>query len=75
MERTGHIRRVDTNGRIIVPSQLRDQLSIRPSDTYEFLIYKADDGRTYLCIECTGLESELQKAKRLLEEAGYKVEG
>lgn len=73
MKETDYARRVDTNGRIIIPSQLRDQLDIRPGDTYEFLIHE-QQGKTYLCIECFRVEDEIEKAKRILREAGIKVE-
>ena len=73
MKETDYARRVDTNGRIIIPSQLRDQLDIRPGDTYEFFIHE-QQGKTYLCIECFRVEDEIEKAKRILREAGIKVE-
>ena len=74
MKQTGHTRKIDSNGRIIIPSQLRDELNIKGGDIHEFFIHELD-GRTYLCIECYGLEDEIEKAKRVLREAGIKVEG
>lgn len=73
MKQTEFARRVDSSGRIIIPSQLRDELDIRPGDTHEFFIHK-HDGKTYLCIECFRVEDEVEKAKRILREAGIKVE-
>ena len=70
MKKTEHSRKVDSNGRIIIPSQLRDQLDIRPSDSLDFYIYEHTDGRTFLCIECARVEDEIEKAKRILREAG-----
>ena len=69
MKQTEHSRKVDSNGRIIIPSQLRDQLDIRPGDLLEFYIHE-DNGRTFLCVECTRVEDEVEKAKRILREAG-----
>ena len=69
MKLTEHSRKVDSNGRIIIPSQLRDQLDIRPGDLLEFYIHE-DNGRTFLCVECTRVEDEVEKAKRILREAG-----
>ena len=73
MKTTGHSRRIDTSGRIIIPSQLRTLLDIRPGDDHEFMIHEYE-GRTYLCIECYRVEDEVEKAKRILREAGIKVE-
>lgn len=69
MKQTEFARRVDSSGRIIIPSQLRDQLDIRPGDTHEFFIHE-HEGKTYLCIECFRVEDEVEKAKRILREAG-----
>lgn len=69
MRQTEYARRVDSNGRVIIPSQLRDQLDIRPGDELEFFIHE-ENGKTYLCIECARIEDEIEKAKRILREAG-----
>ena len=72
MKQTEYSRRVDSSGRIIIPSQLRDELDIRPGDTHEFYNHE-HQGKTYLCIECFRVEDEVEKAKRILREAGIKV--
>ena len=72
MKQTEYSRKVDSNGRIIIPSQLRDQLDIRPQDLLDFFIHE-ENGRTYLCIECIRVEDEIEKAKRILREAGISV--
>ena len=72
MQNTGHSRKVDTNGRVIVPSQLRDRLDIRPGDLIEFCVYDYD-GRTYLCFECPRAEDKIERAKRVLREAGLEI--
>lgn len=69
MTKTEHSRKMDSSGRVIVPSQLRDQLDLRPGDMIEFCILE-QDGRTYLCFECPRVEDEIEKAKRILREAG-----
>ena len=69
MKQTEYSRKVDASGRIIVPAQLRDQLCIRPGDNYDFYIHEIDN-RTFLCIECYNLENEIERAKRILREAG-----
>lgn len=72
MVHTEYARKVDTNGRVIIPSQLRDQLDIRPGDAVEFFIHE-ENGKTYLCIECYRVEDEIEKAKRVLEAAGFSL--
>lgn len=69
MKQTEYARRVDSSGRIIIPSQLRDQLDIRPGDTMDFYLHE-ENGRTFLCVECVRVEDEVEKAKRILREAG-----
>lgn len=72
MVQTEYARKVDTSGRVIIPSQLRDQLDIRPGDAMEFFIHE-ENGKTYLCIECYRVENEIEKAKRVLEAAGFSL--
>lgn len=72
MVHTEYARKVDTNGRVIIPSQLRDQLDIRPGDALDFYIHE-DGGRTFLCFECCRVENEIEKAKRVLEAAGFSL--
>ena len=73
MVQTEYSRKVDTTGRLIVPAQLRDIVDIRPGDLMTFFIHE-HDGRTFLCVECERVENEIDKAKRILREAGIKVE-
>ena len=73
MKKTEYSRKGDSNGRIIIPSQLRDELDIRQSDLLDFYIHVHADGRTFLCVECPRVEDEIEKAKRILREAGIKV--
>lgn len=72
MKQTEYSRKVDSNGRIIIPSQLRDELDIRPQDVLDFFVHE-HDGRTFLCVECFRIEDEIERAKRILREAGIKV--
>ena len=38
-------------------------------DEYSFFIHEVN-GRTYLCVECFRKEDEIERAKRVLKEAG-----
>jgi AbrB family looped-hinge helix DNA binding protein len=72
MKQTEYSRKVDSNGRIIIPSQLRDELDIRPQDILDFFVHE-HEGRTFLCVECFRIEDEIERAKRILREAGIKL--
>ena len=69
MTDTGLSRKIDGNGRIIIPVDLREELKIKPGDVYEFFTMEKD-GHTFLCIECFNLEDPIERAKKLLREAG-----
>ena len=69
MVETEYSRRMDGSGRLVVPVKLRDALCMSPGDTYTFFTHEIE-GRTYLCVECYNLENEIERAKRILREAG-----
>jgi AbrB family looped-hinge helix DNA binding protein len=69
MKQTEYSRKVDSNGRVIIPSQLRDLLDIRPGDVLEYYTHE-ENGRTFLCFECQRAGDEIERAKRILREAG-----
>ena len=73
MEMTNYTRKIDASGRLVIPVKLREEMRIEVGDEYPFFIHEEND-KTYLCIECYKKETELQRAKRLLEEAGFTVE-
>lgn len=73
MQRTEYSRRLDSTGRLVLPSKLREELNIQAGDDFDFFIHK-EEGKTYLCIECYHLENEIERAKRILREAGIMVE-
>ena len=72
MENTGYYRRLDGSGRLVLPAKLRESLNMQPGDEYTFYTHEVD-GKTYLCVECIGLENEIERAKRILREAGIEV--
>lgn len=73
MTDTGYSRKIDSSGRLVIPAHLREQLNINVGEEYHFFTAKSKDGKTYLCIECYNIENDIEKAKRLLSEAGYTV--
>ena len=72
MRDTEYSRKMDSSGRVVVPSSLRDQLDLRSGDECHFFIHE-DNGRTFLCFECPRVEDEIEKAKRILREAGINI--
>lgn len=73
MVQTEYSRKIDSTGRVIIPSALRDQMDLRVGDIVEFYIHE-QDGRTFLAIECSRVENKIEAAKRTLREAGIKVD-
>lgn len=69
MEKTEYSRKMDSGGRVVVPVQLRDKLDLRQGDEIAFYLHE-HEGKTYLCIECPRVENEIEKAQRILREAG-----
>lgn len=69
---TKSARRLDSIGRLVIPSKLRAQLSLESGDECEFYIHE-EEGSTYLCIKCPKVISELDKAKQLLAAHGYEI--
>jgi len=69
MKETEYSRRLDSSGRLVVPAKLREELRMEVGDDYTFYIHE-HEGRTYLCVECFRKEDEIERAKRILREAG-----
>lgn len=73
MKETEYSRRLDSSGRLVIPSKLREELKMEVGDDYIFYIHELK-GKTYLCIECYRKEDEIERAKRILAEAGIKIQ-
>lgn len=69
METTNCSRKMDSTGRVIVPSSLRTELNLMPGDVCEFFTYEYE-GEIYLCIKCPKANNKIEEAKRILREAG-----
>lgn len=72
MEKTSYTRKLDTVGRLMIPSKLRSDLHMTLGRNYEFFL-EQKDGKIYLCIECPEASDELTTAKNILEQNGYSV--
>lgn len=69
-EETEYSRKLDTCGRLVIPSKLREAMRLEVGENYPFFITVDEKGQSWLCIPCPGAETEIDKAKRLLKEAG-----
>ena len=73
MNPTNKSRKLDNLGRLVIPASLRKDYGIQEGKDYQFYIH-AENGKNYLCIEIGDVENtDLMKAKKLHEEAGYSV--
>jgi bifunctional DNA-binding transcriptional regulator/antitoxin component of YhaV-PrlF toxin-antitoxin module len=70
MKTTNEFRKIDSSGRLVIPSKLRDSLYIEVGDSYEFFLHEDEEGKKFLCIECYKLGDEIERAKRILRDAG-----
>lgn len=73
LNKTEYARKLDSNGRLVIPAKLRDKLELQEGNIYDFFIHE-QDGKTFLCIECP-VKGELEKAFELLESQGYSIQG
>lgn len=71
-EPTEYSRKLDTVGRLVIPSKLRKEMRLKLGEEYPFYTCVDEHGQSWLCIPCPGVETEVDKAKRILEENGYR---
>lgn len=73
MEDTQWSRKLDGQGRIMLPIRLREELGLEPGEEYKFYLHESE-GYKYLCIRCPkDVENSLAEARRFLEEHGFIV--
>lgn len=64
IKKTDYARKVEDTGRVIIPAKLRTALGIEPGDILDYYIL-SEDGKTYLCMDCT---MAVSRAQQLLDE-------
>lgn len=75
MEKTGFVRKLDSTGRLVIPTKLRDQMGLVVGEEYSFYTHETNDGRRFICIECPEVDTDaIEEAKRILEKFGYTVQ-
>lgn len=72
MKSTNYARRLDPQGRIVIPSKLREEVGMAIGECYTFYIEERN-GHTFLCIDCGAELDEVEAAKQLLTTMGYEV--
>lgn len=75
MTSTTYSRKLDSQGRIMIPIRLREEFGLASGVEYQFFIHEDENAR-YICIECPITKSNdltIEKAKELLESQGYKL--
>lgn len=72
MEDTGYSRKLDSTGRLVIPTKLRERMGLVTGQEYTFYTLEMD-GRKFICIECPGIDEEtLAEARRLVAKYGMK---
>lgn len=74
MEATNFSRKLDSQGRIMIPSKLRDQLGLEVGRVYDFYLATAYKHR-FICIDCGTVDKkfELQDLEELADAKGLKL--
>ena len=52
MLKTEFARKLDSTGRLVIPSKLRDYLGMETGQLFNFYIQKEENGDVYLCVKC-----------------------
>lgn len=73
MQSTGYSRKLDSTGRLVIPTRLREQMGLVVGQEYSFYTMEDDEGRKFICIECPGIdEKTLEEARRIVAKYGLK---
>ena len=76
MQSTGYSRKLDSTGRLVIPTKLREQMGLETGQEYSFYTLETDDGRKFICIECPGIDEQtLEEARRIVAKYGMKFAG
>ena len=75
IESTGYSRKLDSTGRLVIPTKLREQMGLETGKEYSFYTLETNSGRKFICIECPGINREkIEEARRLIAKYGKKFE-
>lgn len=72
MQQLDYSRKMDTTGRLVIPIRLREELNMQIGKEYQFFKH-IENGKVYLCVECSEYLNDIEKAKELLKKEGYEI--
>lgn len=73
MNSTGYSRKLDSTGRLVIPTKLREKMGLIPGREYQFYTMEDEAGRRFICIECPAITNEmLDEARRIVQKYGMK---
>lgn len=73
MVQTKYSRKLEQNGRLMIPVKLREEVNLQSGKEYQFFLH-SENGHRFICIDC-GPEfttDDIDKAVQLLQKAGVK---
>lgn len=69
IEETKYSRKLDSTGRLVIPTRLREQMGLETGEEYTFYIGQDDEGSKYICIKCPGIdEKAVEEARKIIEQ-------
>lgn len=74
MKATQFSRKLDGQGRLMIPIRLREQVNLTIGKEYNFFIHE-ENGHIYICVDCGEAPKtmDLEEAKRIIQENGLKI--
>lgn len=74
MQETTYSRKLEKNGRLMIPIELRKQMGMEASKEYKFFTM-IKDGHKFICVDCGPeiTDKAIEEAMKLLQEKGMKI--
>lgn len=74
MQETSYSRKLDTSGRLTIPTRLREEVGLVIGREYNFFLHE-EEGRKYICIDCgpTITPEMLNEAMKIVQNSGMRV--
>lgn len=69
MYKTRFARKLDSTGRLVIPTKLREQMGLVVGEEYIFYITEDEEGSKYICIKCPAIdEKTVEEARKIIEQ-------
>lgn len=73
MKETKYSRKLEQNGRLLIPIKLREEMNLIPGQEYKLYIHQ-ENGHNYICIDCGIPETiSIEQAIQVLQANGIKI--